>query len=62
MHPLLGFVFRWFDEKMSSGMALLDVATVFDSKWTEKLIYKLANLDFQIYLLKTISYPHSRTY
>jgi hypothetical protein len=47
---------------MSSGMALLDMAAVFDSKWIERPLYKLANLDFQMYLLKTISYLHSRTY
>jgi hypothetical protein len=31
---------------MSSGMALLDVSKVIDSKWIERLLYKLANLDF----------------
>jgi hypothetical protein len=35
-----------FDEKMSSGMALLDVAKIIDSKWIERLLYKLVNLDF----------------
>jgi hypothetical protein len=33
LHPNLGFIFRKFDKKMSSGMVLLDVAKVFDSKW-----------------------------
>jgi hypothetical protein len=48
LHPNLGFVFRKFDEKMSSGMVLLDVAKVFDSKWIERPLYKLANLDFHM--------------
>ena len=62
MLPLLGFVFRKFDEKMSSGLVLLDVGKVFDRKWIERLPYKLANLDFEMYLLKSISYLHSRTF
>jgi hypothetical protein len=40
---------------MLSCMALVDVATVFDSNWIDRLLYKLANLDFQIHLLKTVS-------
>jgi hypothetical protein len=55
MHPNLGFVFRKFNAKVSSGMVLLDVAKVLDSKWIERYLYKLANLDFHVYLLKTIS-------
>jgi len=53
LHPHLGFVFRKSDEKISSGMVLLDVAKVFDSKWIERLLDKLTNLDF--HMLKTIS-------
>jgi hypothetical protein len=36
-------------------MVLLDVAKVFDNKWIEMLLHKPANLDFHMYLLKTIS-------
>jgi len=56
-------VSRNFDEKRLIGAVFLDVAKAFDTVWVDGLLYKLKNLNFPSYLVKTISsYLNSRTF
>jgi hypothetical protein len=48
-------VFRNFDGKRPTGAVFLDVAKAFDAVWVNGLLYKLTNLHFPSYLVKTVS-------
>jgi hypothetical protein len=56
-------VSRNFDEKRLTGPVFLDVAKAFDTVLVDGLLYKLAILNFPLYLVKTISsYLNNRTF
>jgi hypothetical protein len=53
---------RNFDETRMTGAVFLDVAKAFDTVRVKGLLYKLTILNFLSYLVKTLSYLHSRTF
>jgi hypothetical protein len=56
-------VSRNFYEERLTGAVFLDVAKAFDTEWVDGVLYKLTNLNFPSYLVKTISsYLKGRTF
>jgi hypothetical protein len=54
---------RNFNERQLSGAVFLDVTKAFDTVWVNGLLYKLTVLNFQSYLVKTVSsYLDCRTF
>jgi hypothetical protein len=51
-----------FDERRMTGADSQVVAKAFDTVWVRGLLYKLNILNFPLYLVKTLSYLHSRTF
>ena len=52
-----------FNLKKSTALVLLDIEKAFDTVWHKGLIYKLANYNFPIYILKLLqSYLKNRTF
>ena len=52
---LIERVMRNFGERRLTGTVFLDVVKSFNSVWIEGLPYKFTLLEFQSYLVKTIS-------
>ena len=46
---------RKFGKRRITGAVFLDVTKAFDSLWVNGLLYKLANLSFPSYLVRTVS-------
>lgn len=54
VHRITNYIISNRNNKLSTGMALLDLQRAFDSVWQEALISKINNYDFPTYLVKMV--------